>query len=44
MQVEVSDDKVSITAYIADQYSSQFLFSLTKEPPNTMAELMLRAQ
>ena len=44
MQVEAVDDKVSINAYIVGLWSGQFLFNLTQDPPQTMAELMLRAQ
>lgn len=44
MQVEETDDEVHIAAYIAGLYSGQFWFNLTKEPPQNMAQLMLRAQ
>ncbi|KAH7850245.1 hypothetical protein Vadar_029774 [Vaccinium darrowii] len=43
MQVEAQKIK-SIAAYIDGLYSGQLLFALTKEPPSTMVELMLKAQ
>ena len=44
IQVESVDDKVTINACIVGLWSGQFLFNLTQDPPQTMAELMLRAQ
>ncbi|KAH7864927.1 hypothetical protein Vadar_000067 [Vaccinium darrowii] len=42
--VEAVEDQVSIAAFIAGLNSGQLLFSLTKEPPITIAKLMLGAQ
>ncbi|KAH7846136.1 hypothetical protein Vadar_010382 [Vaccinium darrowii] len=44
MQVEPMEDQVSIAAYITGLNSGQLLFSLTKDPPITVAELMMRIQ
>ncbi|KAH7845081.1 hypothetical protein Vadar_008225 [Vaccinium darrowii] len=41
---ELSKSFVSIAAYIAGLNSGQLLFSLTKDPPVTVAELMMRPQ
>ena len=38
------DDKVSLTAMMGGLGNSDFLFSLNKNPPGTMAELMVKAQ
>lgn len=40
--MEAMDDQVSIAAYIAGLNSGQLLFSLTKDPLVTVAELMMR--
>ena len=39
-----NDDKVILTAFMADLRSSDFLFSLSKNPPTTMAALLSKAQ
>ncbi|KAH7861794.1 hypothetical protein Vadar_030932 [Vaccinium darrowii] len=44
MQVEAMEDQVSIAAYIAGLNPGQLLFNLTKDPPITIAELMMRVQ
>lgn len=44
MQVENLNDKVAIDAYINRLWSGKLLYELTKEPPETMAKLLLRAQ
>ncbi|KAH7850919.1 hypothetical protein Vadar_004634 [Vaccinium darrowii] len=44
MQVEAMEDQVSIAAYIAGLNSGQLLFNLTKDPPVTVAELIMRVQ
>ncbi|XP_059654698.1 uncharacterized protein LOC132301465 [Cornus florida] len=42
-QVEEVDDKVALTAFMGGLQTSKFLFSLSKEAPTSMTELMVRA-
>ncbi|KAH7862285.1 hypothetical protein Vadar_002496 [Vaccinium darrowii] len=44
LQVEAMEDQVSIVAYIAGLNSGHLLFNLTKDPPVTIVELMMRVQ
>ncbi|XP_028082294.1 uncharacterized protein LOC114283625 [Camellia sinensis] len=44
LQVEENDDKVILTAFMADLHLSDFLFSLSKNLPTTMASLLTKAQ
>ena len=44
LQVAENDDKVILTAFMAGLRSSDFLFSLSKNPPTTMATLLSKAQ
>ncbi|XP_059659077.1 uncharacterized protein LOC132305453 [Cornus florida] len=41
--VEEVDDKVALTAFMGGLQTSKFLFSLSKEAPTSMTELMVRA-
>ncbi|XP_059635311.1 uncharacterized protein LOC132277472 [Cornus florida] len=41
--VEEVDDKVALTAFVGGLQTSKFLFSLSKEAPTSMTELMVRA-
>ncbi|XP_059639659.1 uncharacterized protein LOC132282045 [Cornus florida] len=43
LQVEEVDDKVALTAFMGGLQTSKFLFSLLKEAPTSMTELMVRA-
>ncbi|XP_059627389.1 uncharacterized protein LOC132270212 [Cornus florida] len=42
-QVEEVDDKVALTAFMGGLQTSKFLFSLSKEAPTSMTELMVKA-
>uniref|UniRef100_A0A2N9GCW7 Uncharacterized protein n=1 Tax=Fagus sylvatica TaxID=28930 RepID=A0A2N9GCW7_FAGSY len=42
--VDGADDKVVLTAFISGLQSGDFLFSVYKDPPSTMAEMMYEAQ
>ncbi|XP_059658966.1 uncharacterized protein LOC132305323 [Cornus florida] len=44
LQVEEVDDKVALTAFIGGLQTSKFLFSLSKEAPTSMTELMVRVR
>ncbi|XP_059638638.1 uncharacterized protein LOC132280897 [Cornus florida] len=44
LQVEEVDDKVALTAFMGGLQTSKFLFSLSKEAPTSMIELMVRAR
>ncbi|XP_059663781.1 uncharacterized protein LOC132309494 [Cornus florida] len=44
LQVEEADDKVALTAFMGGLQTSRFLFSLSEEPPTSMAELLVRAK
>ncbi|XP_059670723.1 uncharacterized protein LOC132316234 [Cornus florida] len=42
LQVEEVDDKVALTTFMGGLQTSKFLFSLSKEAPTSMTELMVR--
>uniref|UniRef100_A0A2N9GA07 Uncharacterized protein n=1 Tax=Fagus sylvatica TaxID=28930 RepID=A0A2N9GA07_FAGSY len=42
--VDEADDKVVLTAFISGLQSGDFLFSVYKDPPSTMTEMMYEAQ
>jgi hypothetical protein len=42
--VDGVDDKVVLTAFISGLQSGDFLFSIYKDPPSTMTEMMYEAQ
>uniref|UniRef100_A0A2N9GJ57 RNA-directed DNA polymerase n=1 Tax=Fagus sylvatica TaxID=28930 RepID=A0A2N9GJ57_FAGSY len=42
--VDGADDKVVLTAFISGLQSGDFLFSVYKDPPSTMTEMMYEAQ
>ena len=42
--VNEADDKVVLTAFISGLQLRDFLFSVYKDPPNSMAEMMYEAQ
>jgi hypothetical protein len=42
--VDEADDKVVLTAFISGLQSGDFLFSVYKDPPTSMAEMMYEAQ
>ncbi|XP_059663899.1 uncharacterized protein LOC132309625 [Cornus florida] len=44
LQVDEADDKVALTVFMGGLHTSRFLFSLSKEPPTNMAELLVRAR
>ena len=44
MLVDRADDKVLLTTFISGLQSGDFLFSVYKDPPNTMTEMMYEAQ
>lgn len=44
MQVDDADEKVVLTAFMGGLLPTKFTFTLSKSPPNNMAELMLWAQ
>ena len=44
LEVDESDDKVQLTTFKARLKSRDFLVSLAKNPPKTMAEALLKAQ
>ena len=44
MEVDETDDKVQLTTFKAELKSREFVVSLTKNPPRTMAEMLLKAQ
>lgn len=44
MQVDDANEKVVLTVFIGGLLPTKFLFSLSKSPSSSMAELMLRAQ
>ena len=44
LQVDEAEDQVLLTAFQAGLRSEDFLFSITKNPPGTMADLLLKAQ
>ncbi|XP_065621992.1 uncharacterized protein LOC111988126 [Quercus suber] len=44
LEVNVADDKVQLTNFKARLKSREFVVSLTKNPPKTMVEMLLKAQ
>ena len=44
LEVDKVDDKVQLTTFKARLKSREFVVSLTKNPPKTMAEMLLKAQ
>ena len=43
-EVDEADDKVQLTTFKVELKSREFVVSLTKNPPKTMAEMLLKAQ
>ena len=41
--LEVADDKVQLTTFKAGLKSREFVVSFAKNPPKTMAEMLLKA-
>ena len=44
MEVDEVDDKVQLTTFKAGLKSREFVVSLVKNPPKTMAEMLLKEQ
>ena len=44
LEVDETDDKVQLTTFKARLKSKEFMVSLAKNPPKTMAEMLLKAQ
>ena len=44
LEVDEADDKVQLTIFKAGLKSREFMVSLAKNPPKTMAEILLKAQ
>ena len=44
MEVDEADDKVHLTTFKAGLKSREFVVSLAKNPPKTMAEMLLKVQ
>nr|XP_023902335.1 uncharacterized protein LOC112014187 [Quercus suber] len=44
LEVDKADDKVQLTAFKAGLKSREFVISLAKNPPKTMADMLLKAQ
>ena len=44
LKVDEADDKVQLTTFKAVLKSKEFMISLTKNPPKTMVEMLLKAQ
>ena len=44
LEVDEADDKVQLTTFKAGLKSREFVVSLTKNPPKTMVEMLLKAQ
>ena len=44
LEVDETDDKVQLTTFKAGLKSKEFMASLVKNPPKTMAEMLLKAQ
>ena len=44
LEVDDADDKVQLTTFKAGLRSNDLMASLTKNPPKTMAEMLLKAQ
>ena len=43
LEVDEADDKVQLTTFKAELKSREFVVSLAKNPPKTMAEMLLKA-
>jgi len=43
LEVEEADNKVQLTTFKAGLKSREFMVSLAKNPPKTMAEMLLKA-
>ena len=44
LEVDEADDKVQLTTFKAGLKSKEFMVSLVKNPPKTIAEMLLKAQ
>ena len=44
MEVDEADDKVQLTTFKAGLKSKEFMMSFAKNPPTTMAKMLLKAQ
>ena len=44
LEVDETDDKVQLTTFKVGQKSREFVVSLTKNPPKTLAQMLLKAQ
>ena len=44
LDIDEADDKVQLTTFKAGLKSKEFVVSLTKNPPKTMVEMLLKAQ
>ena len=44
LEVDETDDKVQLTTFKARLKSREFVMSLAKNPPKTIAEMLLKAQ
>ena len=44
LEVDETNDKVQLTTFKAGLKSREFMVSLAKNPPKTMAEMLLKAQ
>ena len=44
LEVDKTDDKVQLTTFKVGLKSREFVVSLAKNPPKTMAEMLLKAQ
>ena len=44
LELDEADDKVQLTTFKAGLKSREFVVSLAKNPPRTMAEMLLKAQ
>ena len=44
LEVDETDDKVQLTTFKVELKSREFVVLLTKNPPKTMAEMLLKAQ
>ena len=44
LEVDETDDKVQLTTFKVGLKSREFVVSLTKNPPKTLAQMLLKAQ
>ena len=44
MEVDEADDKVQLTTFKVELKSREFMVSLAKNPPKTMAKILLKVQ